>query len=142
MPVYKIVYNVIPQMKSNYFNLCGCRYYSLDNYYRHKMEKEIKRGFKKATPTERIVFNDEEQKRYVLLLFHCKTSFSNLQFQYIHIVFVGIANVSITHLYCGFHILSSNFILYYRTINNSRSCTYLIIGWCYRHTLLISGRLD
>ncbi|CAN6558124.1 unnamed protein product [Malus baccata var. baccata] len=43
------------------------KYYSLDNYYRNKMEKEIKRGFKKVAPTERIVFNDEEQKRQEMM---------------------------------------------------------------------------
>lgn len=55
-------------MTSNYFNFCGCRYYSLDAYYRHKLEKEIKKGYKKVGQTERTVFNDEEQRRYVLLL--------------------------------------------------------------------------
>ncbi|KAM1416023.1 hypothetical protein ACFX2I_007615 [Malus domestica] len=43
------------------------KYYSLDNYYRNKMEKEIKRGFKKVAPTECIVFNDEEQKRQEMM---------------------------------------------------------------------------
>lgn len=30
------------------------------------MEKDMKRGFKKAMATERTIFNDEEQRRYVL----------------------------------------------------------------------------
>lgn len=29
------------------------------------MEKEMKKGFKKVVATERTVFNDEEQRRYV-----------------------------------------------------------------------------
>lgn len=33
------------------------------------MEKEMKRGFKKVAATERTVFNDEEQRRYALLMF-------------------------------------------------------------------------
>ena len=48
-------------------NVCGCRYYNIDAYYRRKMEKEIKKGSKKAPETERTVFNDEEQRRYVLV---------------------------------------------------------------------------
>lgn len=32
------------------------------------MEKEIKRGPKKVQETERTIFNDEEQRRYVILL--------------------------------------------------------------------------
>lgn len=46
--------------------LCrGFRYYDLDAYYRRKMEKEMKKGHKKVVETERTVFNDEEQRRYV-----------------------------------------------------------------------------
>lgn len=39
------------------------RYYSLDAYYKHKMEKEMKKGFAKVVDSERTVFNDEEQRR-------------------------------------------------------------------------------
>lgn len=46
--------------------LCG-RYYNLDAYYRHQMEKEMKKGFKKVQATERTVFNDEEQRRYIFV---------------------------------------------------------------------------
>lgn len=30
------------------------------------MEKEMKKGFKKVVDTERTIFNDEEQRRYVM----------------------------------------------------------------------------
>ncbi|PQM34920.1 hypothetical protein Pyn_32224 [Prunus yedoensis var. nudiflora] len=43
------------------------KYYSLDAYYRRKLEKEIKRGYKKAGQTERTVFNDEEQRRQEMM---------------------------------------------------------------------------
>ncbi|KAH7512526.1 hypothetical protein FEM48_Zijuj12G0099900 [Ziziphus jujuba var. spinosa] len=39
------------------------KYYNLDAYYQLKMEKEMKRGFKKVVEKERTVFNDEEQRR-------------------------------------------------------------------------------
>lgn len=51
------------------FRLC-CRYYDLDVYHRNKIEKVMKKGFKKVVETERTVFNDEEQRRYVLPLQH------------------------------------------------------------------------
>ncbi|KAK2966910.1 hypothetical protein RJ640_000538, partial [Escallonia rubra] len=41
-------------------------YYNLDAYYGRKLEKEMKKGFKKVAHTERIVFNDEEQRRLEL----------------------------------------------------------------------------
>ncbi|XP_021894788.1 RNA-binding protein 25 isoform X2 [Carica papaya] len=41
-------------------------YYNLDAYYKHKMEKEQKKGIKKVLETERTVFNDEEQRRLEL----------------------------------------------------------------------------
>lgn len=44
------------------------RYYNLDAYHRRKIEKEMKKGPRKVLETERTVFNDEEQRRYVLLL--------------------------------------------------------------------------
>lgn len=40
------------------------RYYNLDAYHRKAMEKEKKKGLKTLV-TERTVFNDEEQRRYV-----------------------------------------------------------------------------
>lgn len=40
------------------------RYYNLDAYHRHEIEKEIKKGKKKVQKEERTVFNDEEQRRY------------------------------------------------------------------------------
>ncbi|KAG6755294.1 hypothetical protein POTOM_041113 [Populus tomentosa] len=43
------------------------KYYNLDAYYQHKMEKELKKGFKKVTASERTVFNDEEQRRQELM---------------------------------------------------------------------------
>ncbi|BFG29251.1 hypothetical protein CerSpe_155250 [Prunus speciosa] len=43
------------------------KYYSLDAYYRRKLEKEIKRGYKKVGQTERTVFNDEEQRRQEMM---------------------------------------------------------------------------
>lgn len=46
----------------------GGRYYNLDAYFQRKMEKEIKKGSKKVPETERTIFNDEEQRRYVLVL--------------------------------------------------------------------------
>lgn len=44
----------------------GFRYYNLDAYHKHKMEKEMKKGVKKVLEKERTVFNDEEQRRYVI----------------------------------------------------------------------------
>ncbi|XVF18876.1 hypothetical protein REPUB_Repub11eG0061200 [Reevesia pubescens] len=44
------------------------KYYSLDAYYKHKMEKDMKKGLKKVLDTERTVFNDEEQRRQELLI--------------------------------------------------------------------------
>ncbi|KAK9268656.1 hypothetical protein L1049_000413 [Liquidambar formosana] len=43
------------------------KYYDLDAYHRHKIEKEMKKGFKKLPETERTIFNDEEQRRQELL---------------------------------------------------------------------------
>ena len=45
----------------------SCRYYDLDAYHSRKVEKEMKKGFKKVVKSERTVFNDEEQRRYVFL---------------------------------------------------------------------------
>lgn len=47
-------------------SLCvlSSRYYDLDAYHRKMMEKEKKKG-SKTLATERTVFNDEEQRRYV-----------------------------------------------------------------------------
>ncbi|KAJ0267162.1 Nucleic acid-binding protein [Hirschfeldia incana] len=39
------------------------KYYDIDGYYRRKLEKEMKKGLKKAGQSERTVFNDEEQRR-------------------------------------------------------------------------------
>ncbi|EXB37898.1 hypothetical protein L484_006046 [Morus notabilis] len=39
------------------------KYYNLDAYFKHKMEKDMKRGYKKIQVSERTVFNDEEQRR-------------------------------------------------------------------------------
>ncbi|XP_024033067.1 vicilin-like seed storage protein At2g18540 [Morus notabilis] len=43
------------------------KYYNLDAYFKHKMEKDMKRGYKKIQVSERTVFNDEEQRRQELL---------------------------------------------------------------------------
>ncbi|MED6143530.1 hypothetical protein PIB30_007146 [Stylosanthes scabra] len=42
------------------------KYYNLDAYYRRQMEKDMKKGIKKVQSSERTVFNDEEQRRYVI----------------------------------------------------------------------------
>ncbi|CAH1444523.1 unnamed protein product [Lactuca virosa] len=42
------------------------KYYSLDAYHRRKIEKAIKKGSTKATKSERVVFDDEEQRRLEL----------------------------------------------------------------------------
>ncbi|KAL4563987.1 hypothetical protein LXL04_028036 [Taraxacum kok-saghyz] len=42
------------------------KYYSLDAYHRKKIEKAMKKGSTKATKTERVVFDDEEQHRLEL----------------------------------------------------------------------------
>ncbi|XP_042039591.1 golgin subfamily A member 6-like protein 2 [Salvia splendens] len=42
------------------------KYYNLDAYFKHKMEKEMKKGFAKMQESERTVFNDEEQRRLEL----------------------------------------------------------------------------
>ncbi|KAK8940881.1 hypothetical protein KSP39_PZI009864 [Platanthera zijinensis] len=44
------------------------KYYGLDAYYRHKMDKALKKGIKNALATERTNFNDEEQRRQELLV--------------------------------------------------------------------------
>ncbi|PSS05605.1 DEAD-box ATP-dependent RNA helicase [Actinidia chinensis var. chinensis] len=43
------------------------KYYNLDAYFKHKMEKEMKKGIKNVLQTERTVFNDEEQRRLEML---------------------------------------------------------------------------
>ncbi|KAK7244321.1 hypothetical protein RIF29_39141 [Crotalaria pallida] len=43
------------------------KYYNLDAYYRHQMEKEMKKGIKNVQAKERTVFNDEEQRRQELM---------------------------------------------------------------------------
>lgn len=43
------------------------------------MEKEMKKGPDKALDSERTVFNDEEQRRYVLL-FLCTVNWYHLYF--------------------------------------------------------------
>lgn len=48
-------------------SFCLIRYYDLDAYHRRVMEKEKKKGLKNALGTERTVFNDEEQRRYVCI---------------------------------------------------------------------------
>ncbi|KAL8195497.1 hypothetical protein R6Q57_025900 [Mikania cordata] len=42
------------------------KYYNLDAYHQRKMEKAMRKGSMKATKSERIVFNDEEQRRLEL----------------------------------------------------------------------------
>lgn len=42
------------------------KFYDLDAYHQRKMEKEMRKGLKKATKSERTVFNDEEQRRLEL----------------------------------------------------------------------------
>lgn len=44
-----------------------CRYYDLDAHHRRMMEKEMKKGLKKVQETERTIFDDEEQRRYVVV---------------------------------------------------------------------------
>ncbi|KAI6690387.1 hypothetical protein NL676_027215 [Syzygium grande] len=44
------------------------KYYDLDAYHRHQMEKEMKKGLKKVVSKERTVFNDEEQRRQEMML--------------------------------------------------------------------------
>lgn len=61
------------------FHLVHCfRYYSLDAYHRHQMEKEMKRGPRKVRETERTVFDDEEQRRYVTVLDRFPTTMNEL----------------------------------------------------------------
>lgn len=54
------------QQHNNFIVGC-CRYYNLDAYYKRKLEKEIEKGVKKIRNKERTVFNDEEQRRYVIM---------------------------------------------------------------------------
>ncbi|XWS09973.1 hypothetical protein CRYUN_Cryun39dG0035900 [Craigia yunnanensis] len=56
------------------------KYYNLDAYYKHKMEKEYKKGVKKVCHTERTVFNDEEQRRQELLIAHEKQKEEQVEF--------------------------------------------------------------
>ncbi|XP_076883146.1 uncharacterized protein LOC143531820 [Bidens hawaiensis] len=42
------------------------KYYNLDAYHQRQMEKAMKKGSMKATKSERVVFNDEEQRRLEL----------------------------------------------------------------------------
>ncbi|KAK9150094.1 hypothetical protein Syun_008403 [Stephania yunnanensis] len=44
------------------------KYYGLDAYHKQKIEKDMKRGFKRVSETERTIFNDEEQRRQELML--------------------------------------------------------------------------
>lgn len=61
------------------FHLVHCfRYYNLDAYHRHQMEKEMKRGPRKVRETERTVFDDEEQRRYVTVLDRIPTTMNEL----------------------------------------------------------------
>ncbi|KAF5175810.1 nucleic acid-binding protein [Thalictrum thalictroides] len=43
------------------------KYYNMDDYHRRKMEKQMKKG-SKILETERIIFNDEEQRRQELMV--------------------------------------------------------------------------
>ncbi|PIA27008.1 hypothetical protein AQUCO_08400047v1 [Aquilegia coerulea] len=43
------------------------KYYNMDEYHRRKMEKQMKKG-SKILETERIIFNDEEQRRQELMV--------------------------------------------------------------------------
>ncbi|KAI3994816.1 hypothetical protein MKX01_037367 [Papaver californicum] len=49
------------------------KYYSLDAYHKHQIEKEIKKGTKRAQQ-EHTLFNDEEQRR-------CVDKFLNFRFK-------------------------------------------------------------
>lgn len=42
------------------------------------MEKEMKRGPRKVQETERTIFNDEEQRRYVIVLDRFSTTINEL----------------------------------------------------------------
>ncbi|XP_076905571.1 uncharacterized protein LOC143561340 [Bidens hawaiensis] len=42
------------------------KYYNLDAYHQRQIEKAMKKGSMKATKSERVVFNDEEQRRLEL----------------------------------------------------------------------------
>ncbi|KAJ0801674.1 hypothetical protein HanPI659440_Chr03g0119861 [Helianthus annuus] len=42
------------------------KYYNLDAYHQRQIEKAMKKGSTKATKSERVVFNDEEQRRLEL----------------------------------------------------------------------------
>ncbi|KAJ0774255.1 hypothetical protein HanOQP8_Chr03g0109451 [Helianthus annuus] len=42
------------------------QYYNLDAYHQRQIEKAMKKGSTKATKSERVVFNDEEQRRLEL----------------------------------------------------------------------------
>uniref|UniRef100_A0A803NX45 Nucleic acid binding protein n=1 Tax=Cannabis sativa TaxID=3483 RepID=A0A803NX45_CANSA len=44
------------------------KYYSLDAHFRHQLEKEMKKGFKKVQEKERTVFNDEEIRRQEMMI--------------------------------------------------------------------------
>ncbi|KAL4558755.1 hypothetical protein LXL04_036957 [Taraxacum kok-saghyz] len=46
--------------------LIKSKYYSLDAYHRKRIENAMKKGSMKATKTERVVFDDEEQRRLEL----------------------------------------------------------------------------
>lgn len=70
------------------FHLVHCfRYYNLDAYHRHQMEKEMKRGPRKIQKTERTIFNDEEQRRYVIVLDRFATNMNNV---WCHLFFTSI----------------------------------------------------
>lgn len=43
------------------------KYYDLDTYHRRQLEKEMKKGSNKVKQIERMVFNDEEQRRQEML---------------------------------------------------------------------------
>lgn len=65
-----VAFNILQAVKkiSIFMTSYGsCRYYSLDAYHRRQIEKAMKKGSTKATKSERVVFDDEEQRRYVSL---------------------------------------------------------------------------
>ncbi|KAL6545241.1 hypothetical protein OROGR_009115 [Orobanche gracilis] len=52
------------------------KYYDLDAYHLRKLEKQMKKGFKKVLDSEHVVFNDEEQPRHVLFRFSCEEDYT------------------------------------------------------------------
>lgn len=82
------------------------RYYNLDVYHRKAMEKEKKKGLKTSV-TERTVFNDEEQRRYVnMVIFYFIlfiSAIASIFFRKHGTLIISLWAVTFTQTFCMFY---------------------------------------